>query len=159
MAWTYDPAKFNFTTESSTYPPATLGQLMQVRFLIQDNITTRQLFQDDEIYWTLTQEDNVFMAAAVCCDQLIARAGSIKAKRISEFSISYSVAFYTFLAAQLRARGAGHQIPYAGGISISDKEAQQANTDWVPAAIPRGLDNNPTAPSPIVPPTNPLSVI
>lgn len=157
MAWNYDPTKFNDTTVSADYPPATIGQMTQVRFLVQDVQTARQLLQDDEIYWTLTVEANVFMAAAAVCESLVARAGSIRKKSISEFSIVYEPAFYQKLATQLRARGAGHQVPYAGGISISDKEAQQASTDWVAPAISRGLDNNPMAPSPATPPQSPLS--
>jgi hypothetical protein len=159
MTWTYDPTKFNDATASTYYPPATLGQLMQVRFLVQDNQTARQLLDDNEIYWTLTEEANVFMAAAACCDQLVSRAGSIKSKQISEFKIAYDPMFYRALAASLRARGAYYQIPYAGGISITDKEAQQAQTDWVAPAISRGLDDNPAAPKPSTPSSNPLTTI
>jgi hypothetical protein len=158
MAWDYDPSKFSDSTVG-TYPPATLGQLMQVRFLVQDTKYTRQLLQDDEIYWMITQEANVFMAAAACCDSLVASAGNIKSKKISEFFISYDIVFYTKLAGMLRARGAGHQVPYAGGISISDKEAQQANSDWVSPTIGIGLDNHPNAPQPTLNPTNPLTTI
>lgn len=159
MAWTYDPTKFNDATPSGTYPPSTLGQLMQVRFLVQDTQTARQLLQDDEIYWLLTTESNIFMTAAACCDSLVAKAGSIHSKAISEFRITYNSEYYRALGATLRARGAFHQMPYAGGISISDKEAQQANTDWVPPAIARGLDDNPAAPSPATPSINPLMTI
>ncbi len=152
--WNYDDSKFNDTTPSGTYPPATLGQLMQVRLLIQDTNTARQLFQDNEIYFPITQEANVYMAAASLCRSLVAKAGSVKSKKVGELSITYDVAFYRMLAGQLEARGAGHQVPYAGGISVADKIAQQSDTDWVTPAIVRGLDNNPQAPNPGNPPVN-----
>lgn len=155
MAWTYDVTKFNDNT-LSTYPPATNGQLMNVRLLIQDNRTARQLLQDEEIEQFINSEANIYMAAAACCDSLVAIAGTQKSKKISEFQITYDAGFYRELAAQLRARGQGHQTPYAGGISIADKLAQQENTDWVPPAVSRGLDDNLGAPSPAANPTNPL---
>lgn len=134
-----------------------------VRFLIQDTNTLRQLVQDEEIEWSLTQEMNVYTAAASICETLVAKAGSTKEKKISNFYIVYDPMFYRTLAATLRARGSGYQVPYAGGISQSDKLAQQADADWAPPAIPRGLDNNASAPSPATPPAggtgNPLTTI
>lgn len=159
MAWSYDPTKFNDATVSGDYPPATLGQLNYVRFLIRDTNTVRQLLQDDEIYFILTQEANVFMAAAVCCDSLVANAGSIKQKKIGDFEITYDPMFYQRLGNELRSRGATHQVPYAGGISIADKQAQQDNSDWVPPAFARGMDDNPQAPAPQTPSTNPLTTL
>ncbi len=154
MAWTYDDTKFNDATASPTYPPATVGQLMQVRLLIQDTNTARQLFQDNEIYFTITKQANVFMSAAVLCDSLVAKGGSIESKKVGELAITYNVKFYQSLAGSLRAQGSGHQVPYAGGISVADKIAQQSDTDWVTPAIVRGLDNNPQAPNPGNPPVN-----
>lgn len=122
-----------------------------VRFLIQDTNTSKQLFQDSEIYWTLTQEMNIYTAAAALCDVLVAKAGGVKGKKISEFAIQYDPMFYRTLAGTLRARGAGHQLPYAGGISIADKQAQQGDPDWVAPSFARGLDQNSQAPSPASP--------
>ena len=154
MAWTYDSSKFNDTTPSGTYPPATLGQLMQVRLLLQDTNINRQLLDDNEIYYTVTTEANTFMAAAVLADQLVAKGGSIESKKVGELAIKYNVQFYQSLAGSLRARGAGHQIPYAGGISVADKLAQQSDPDWVTPDFARNLDNNPAAPGPATPAAN-----
>lgn len=154
MAWTYDPTQFNDAT-AGTYTGSTKGIRWQVRLYIFDTNTNRQLFQDEEIDWIQTTEMNAFTMGAALCDMLVAKAGGIRRKRISDFDISYDVEFYRSLAATLRARGAGHQVPYAGGISVSDKLAQQSNPDWVSPAIPRGLDNNPAAPGPASPPIDP----
>lgn len=158
MAWTYDFTAFA-DTAVGTYTGSTKGERYQIRFWLQDTNTNRQLFQDEEIDWAQTQEANRYMAAASLCDVLIAKAGGLKMKKISEFQIAYDPRYYQILAGQLRARGAGHQVPYAGGISISDKLAQQSDTNWVPPAVPRGLDNNPAAPAPATPSTNPLTSI
>ena len=156
--WTYDAEALNSTT-AGYYTGSTAGERWQIRLLIQDTNTARQLFQDEEIDWQQTKEANIYMAAAALCDVLVAKAGGVKSKKISEFAISYDPRYYQSLAAQLRARGFGHQVPYAGGISIADKLAQQSDPDWVPPAIPRGLDNNPAAPAPATPNTNPLTTI
>lgn len=156
--WTYDPTKFN-DTSAGAYTNSTIGARNQIRFLVRDTNVAKKLFYDEEIDWTYTVEANVFCAAAALCESLAVASGNIGKKKVGELSIEYSPKMYRDLAGQLRARGAGHQVPYAGGISISDKEARQANTDWVPAAIPRGLDNNPAAPQPATPSTNPLTTI
>lgn len=145
--WSYDPTDLASSSKDA------------VRFLIQDTQTTRQLMFDEEVTWVLTQEANTYMAAAACCDILVARGGNIKSKTVGDLSITYDVGFYRALAATLRARGLTHQTPYAGGISIADKIAQQGDSDWVPPAISRGLDNNPAAPQPETPSTNPLTTI
>jgi len=158
VAWTYNNALFADTTVG-TYPGSTIGERYQIRLWLQDINTNRQLFQDEEIDWSLTQEANRYMAAASLCDILLARAGGVKMKKISEFQIAYDPRYYQLLAGQLRARDAGHQVPYAGGISIQDKLALQSDSDWVPPIVPRGLDNNPAAPAPTTPSTNPLTSI
>jgi hypothetical protein len=136
MAWTYDTA----TLATST--------LTQVRLLIQDTQTARQLFQDEEINWAISAEANVYTAAAALCDMLVAKAGNVKSKSVADTSITYDVQMYRGLASILRSRGAGHQVPFAGGISISDKEVQQQDTDAVQPRLFRGLADNPNANTP-----------
>lgn len=128
MAWTYNS---DFTTTRD-----------QVRFLIQDTNTNRQLCSDAEIAWVVSTEANVYMAGALLCDTLVARAGSIKTKWVGNLRLTYDPKYYQGLAAMLRARGAGHQVPFAGGISQSDKLEQQMDSDAVqPRAFRTELDN------------------
>lgn len=140
-----------------TYNTNLQAEKDQVRFLVHDTDTSRQLFQDEEIKWVLTQEANVYTTAAMLCENLVAKNGGVKSKKISELSITYDPVFYMTMAANLRARGAGHQVPYAGGISVSDKLAVQADTDATTSAIVRGLEDNPAAPPVATPPINPTS--
>ena len=153
MAWSYNAAQFTSPTVSPYYAPATVGVRYQIRFWIQDTVASRQLLLDEEIDWTQTTEANVFMAAAACCDLLVAKAGSVKTRKVGDLEITYDPAFYRALAGTLRARGASGQVPYAGGISISDKIAQENDPDWVPPLSFRGEFNNPSAEQP-TPSTN-----
>jgi cytochrome c1 len=124
----------------------------QVRFLIQDTNEALPLFQDEEIDWMLTQEANVYMAAAALCDIRVTQVGGggkgIKRKKVGDLDITYNADHYKALSATLKARGMGHQVPYAGGTSVTDKTAQKQNTDWVRPAVPRGILENPQAPKP-----------
>jgi hypothetical protein len=148
MAWTYDLSKLS---------DATLGPRYQVRFLVQDTNTNRQLVQDEEIDWTLSQAANVYTAAADICDSLVARAAGVQTRKVGDLTLTYDPKFYRELAATLRARGASDQIPFFGGQSISGKEANQNDTDAVSPAFAIGLDDNPAAPSPsTLAPTSPL---
>ena len=147
MAWTYDATAMQSTT-AGTYAGSTIGMRNQIRFVVQDVQTTRQLLQDAEIDWVQTLEANAYMMAAFCCEILVARAGNVKDKSVGGLSLTYDVEFYRGLAATLRARGMTNQMPYCGGISIGDKLAQQDNADWVPPRFFRGMFDNPRAVQP-----------
>lgn len=130
----------------------------QVRFLIQDTDTNRQLFQDEEILWVIDHEANVYKAAAALCDSLVIKANrGIRSKAISGLRVTYDTTFYMTLAGQLRARGMGNEVPYAGGISVADKQRLQQDVDIVQPAIVRNLDDNPQAPGRANPPINPVT--
>lgn len=143
MSWTYDSA---LSTPKD-----------KVRFLIQDINTARQLFQDEEIDWVVSTEADEYTAAAMLAETLVAKAGSVKFKKISEFSIQYDPMFYRGLSTTLRARGAGHQVPYAGGLSVAEKAASRADRDLVQTSVARNMEENPEAPAPRVPSQNPLT--
>lgn len=141
MAWSYDATKLQ-DGATGLYPGATIGVRYQIRLLLQDNDTTRQLLQDEEIDWLQTQEANAYMTAARCCDVLVARARSVTSKHVGDLSISYDPKFYRALAITLRSRGMLYQTVYAGGTSISDKQVQQASTDATVPLFFRGFGNN-----------------
>ena len=147
MAWTYDVTLLQSAT-AGFYSGSTLGVRYQIRLLLQDVQTARQLLQDEEIDWFQTTEMNAYMAAAAACSSLVARAGNVKSKRIGDLSLGYDPQFYDGLRLRLQARGMTYQLPYAGGLSIADKMSQQGNVD---AVVPRfflGLGDNPGASQP-----------
>jgi len=158
VAWTYDPTLFQSTTPGQ-YPGSTQGDRYQIRFLIQDTISTRPLMQDEELDWLDTVESNVWMAAAAACESLVARSAGVQNRKVGDLSLTYDPKFYRELAVSLRARGAGNQVPYFGGQSISDKIATESNPDAVVPAFAVGLDENPAAPRPAVISPSPLTSV
>jgi hypothetical protein len=129
LHWSYSA---DFSSGDAGYSEgSTVGIRDQVRFLVQDTKTTRQLVLDEEIDWVQTQEQNVYFMAAAICDSIVIRLGGMKQKRVGDLDITYDLNFYKGLAVSLRSRGSFHQVPYAGGISIADKLAQEANSDAV----------------------------
>ena len=145
--WSYDPTLMESATVG-TFTGSTIGIRNQIRFVIQDTQPARPLLVDAEIDWTQTLEANCFMMAAACCDSLLARAGNVRSKKVGGLAVDYDVAFYAELAGRLRARGMTHQVPYVGGISISDKLATQDDADWVPVRFFRGMFDNSRASQP-----------
>lgn len=78
-----------------------------VRFLVQDTdmVTAGAVrLQDEEINWVLTQQTNVFLAAAECCDIIAAYWAKIQNTRIGPLNIQrgQAVPFYQALAESLR---------------------------------------------------------
>lgn len=103
-----------------------------VRFLLQDTNSTRPLLQDEEIYWLLKNEANVYSAAAACAETLVTRFQAVSSKSVGGLSISYGgVETWRALASKLRVRGSTHQVPSAGGISLADRDALWEDTDLI----------------------------
>ena len=126
---------FTYTTDFSL-------SLNQVRFLIQDTQSARPLCSDDELEWLISTEANAYMAAAAACDVLVARSGNVKTRWIGDLRVTIDTGLYRGLAATFRARGAGHQVPFAGGISVANKQIQQGDPDAVqPRVFKTALDN------------------
>lgn len=113
-----------------------------VRFLVKDTISTRQLVQDEEIDFLLTQNNNnVWGAAADACDKLAAREA--QSKSVGDLSLSGFGDTYRGLGKEYRRRLGSQLVPFAGGISVGDKEAREADTDRVAPAFARDLHGNP----------------
>lgn len=76
-----------------------------VRFLCQDTDMTTGIVRlaDEEINWTLSQQSNVFLAAAECCQVIAAYWAKIQNTRIGPLNIQrgQAVPFYQALAQSL----------------------------------------------------------
>jgi hypothetical protein len=125
----------------------------QVRFLIGDTLTTDQQLQDEEIVFAISQRASVWGAAAECCRSLASKfARSVDtAAGASKQSYSQLAKAYTIKTNEFESRAAmgGAGMPYAGGISIADKLAQEQNEDRVSPQFQVGMDDNflPVAPA------------
>jgi len=112
-----------------------------IRFLIGDTDTTDQLLSDEEIAWVNTEASGtstgttaLYDAAYRCCLTIASKLAREADKQIGDLSVSMSqrAKAYREQAASLKAlsgREGGVPIPYAGGITISDKEIDEENSD------------------------------
>jgi hypothetical protein len=118
----------------------------QVRLLIGDTLSTDPQMQDEEIDYFITQRSSMYGAAAECCRSLQAKfsrsvdqtAGSSKTL-YSQMAKAYGVKAAEF---EDKAAQAGAGLPYAGGISVTDKLNQQADGDRVQPQFQIGMEDN-----------------
>lgn len=106
----------------------------QVRFLIGDTDSSEFLLNDAEITWVISQYNSPMNAAIRCCETIIAKFSRLANERVGQVSIDYSqkAKGYRDMLRDLRSRLAMEDaVPYAGGISVSDKQTQVMNTDRV----------------------------
>lgn len=121
-----------------------------VRFLIQDTDTTAGKVTDAQIAFALVDEANAYAAAALCCESLVALAGSVKSRSIDDTSVTYDVGFYQALAVQLRRKArAKYEGPFCGGISADDKDTTSSDSDYIAPDFKRGMFAYPGTGDPI----------
>jgi len=118
-----------------------------VRLECGDTNTDEQLLTDEEIDYCIAKEENVTSAAARACDLIAAelsREVTTRAGAGGEFQVrmEQAAAGYRQKAIDLRARAILYATPYAGGISISDKDAEEERTDRVEPAFSRDQFEN-----------------
>ena len=121
--------------------------LNKVRRLIGDVSSTAGLFSDEEIEFYIAEEANIYGAASVACESLQAKFAGGVSKTVGKLSIELQqrVAHYKDLAETYKAKSkmkGGIQL-FAGGLSISQKEAINSNTDRVDPSFFRDMHDFP----------------
>src|SRR5258708_2933880 len=101
------------------------------------------LLQDEEITHLITVERN-FWGAAARCAEVIARgffrkADEVRLGRALQLSHYRRAKQYMEMAVMLRRKSLGTQPPWVGGMSVSDKESYEQNTDLVQPAFARTM--------------------
>ena len=121
------------------------SSLDQVRFLIGDTDTNDQLISDEEILWSLGANGSIYAAAMQCCSAIIG-SGRLTDKKVGDLEIfaSQRVGQYQMLMADLKRNLAIGAVPYAGGISVGDKQAVANNSDRVEPFSRVGMHDNPS---------------
>ncbi len=120
-----------------------------VRFNVGDNASDAQEMQDEEIDLLLASEGSKERAAIAAARALGARFARRSTKKIGRLSIAAGEISKRFfdLAAELEKglsrRAGGSDGIYAGGISISDKESEESDTDRVDPGFERNQFDNP----------------
>lgn len=105
-----------------------------VRSHMGDTDMSNPQLTDPQIDYLLNLYPNPFYAAAAGCRQLASLYARKVNKRVGDLSINYTdiAKNYRDMARELEAQGATFGLaPYSGGISRSDKEAVNQNTDRV----------------------------
>jgi len=116
----------------------------QVRFLVGDTDGADQLLSDEEILWLVSEFGNPYLAAAQAAEAIYS-GGKLVDKKIGDLEIKASMRADQFmkLAKSLRRRAGRGAMPYAGGISIADKDSYRDNTDIPTPAFEEGQFDHP----------------
>lgn len=132
MSWSYSGDPSNSTRDA-------------VRFLIGDTDTNDQQLSNEELDYLLTTYSSDKYAAAIAAVRaLIAKFARLADKAVGDLRISYSqrLKHYQQLISNLQLQAAtvgGLAEPYAGGISVSDKDSVEEDTDREPPAFTKDL--------------------
>ena len=140
MTWSYNPSLLSSNTKDA------------VRLLIGDVVSCDQQMQDEEIAYLVTSRGTLYGAAAECCRSLAAKFSRTVDQQAGTSKIMYSqmAKAYTVKAIEFENKSAlfGAAMPYAGGISLNDKQMQDMNTDRVLPVFTKGMDDN-SLPEPV----------
>ena len=132
-------------TWTNTNSPGTTSAAARrdaIRLLIKDLSSGSQLITDEAIAFYLAQNNNnVYRAGRDAARSIAARQG--KSKSVGDLSITGLGDNYLEIAAELDRRANATFVPAVGGISIGDKQTQEADTDRVTPAFFRTLQENP----------------
>ena len=129
--------------------------LASIRFLMGDTDTLDQLLSDEEINWvnlevagSAASTDAVYASAVRCLLAVASKFSRLADQSIGDYKVSLSQkaeaarAQAAVMSKELVAREGGTPVPYAGGISIDDKDIDRENPDRVdPAFAVRQFSN------------------
>ena len=120
---------------SWNYNSSNLGSsdLAWVRMRVGDCTSGDQLMQDEEINAILADAGDRTLAASRACRQISATFARRVQKTVGKFSLAHQQASerYAKLSDELLLEMGLSVGPYAGGISVSDKETRADDTDRV----------------------------
>jgi len=118
-----------------------------VRLKLGDTTSGDQLIQDEEIDAMLSNYSNATRAAAECAFAIAGKFARRADKSAGRLRIagSQSADAYERLGKRLLVQVGLEAAPYAGGISISDKQTDESDTDRVAPSFTRGMHDFPNA--------------
>lgn len=122
MTWTY-ASSGPFSTGT------TAGRKNVVRRLTKDTSSGRQLLSNEEItsVFLSLNGNNVWYAAADACRALA--SGQARSKSVGDLSLAGLGENYLALADEYDQNGDMGASPFAGGISVSDKQTRSLDAD------------------------------
>jgi hypothetical protein len=120
-----------------TYSASLSSNSDKVRFLLGDtsNSAATELLADGEVTWLLTEETNVYRAAAVGAEAIAAKFSRLADTSVGDVSVQNSQKSKQYLELAKRlytsATGKGTGAAFLGGYSISDRDTRLDDTDRV----------------------------
>ena len=141
MTWTYSPPDGTGDTNRD-----------KVRLLIGDTNTSDQLLSDEELCFLQTEfgsATDIYSTALAAIDVIIAElARKPDSKSVGPLSLSYASRIANLERARKRIevlsmKKGGAPTPYAGGISIADKEIDENDDDVTQHHVQVGGFDNP----------------
>jgi hypothetical protein len=126
---------------TATYTNNPIGNLIdQIRLLVGDTDVTDALLQDEEISFFLTQDDNVYKAAAIAARTIAGKlARAVTETKFDDVSQKTTPPSDHYLkladALEVQANRVSSRVSlglYAGGTSVSEMATVRENTDRVP---------------------------
>jgi hypothetical protein len=119
------------------------SQLEAVRFHCGDTDADQQLLNDAEINYVIGLAPNTFMAAADACEAIAAKfTRKIDRSNTGQSaSLSAKSEQYRKMAQDLRRRASTDSDAFAGGLTISGKEALSEDSDAVQPDFELGMDD------------------
>lgn len=109
---------------------ASSTSIAQIRRLIYGGSTRAGTLSTGDIGWFADNSANIWLAASQAAAAEGA-AGGVGRKKVGDLEIDEGAAGgWLDLSKALRLRGIRSVSVYAGGISVSDKATQQADSDW-----------------------------
>ena len=121
------------------------GKKDDVRFLVGDTEATLEMYSDEEIAAALASfDDDAEKTALFLYEGLIARFSLRANQTTGQVSINYDNLMRSLKSRydKLYARVNGAGTVYVGGISVSDKQAKEADTDGVKPVFKVGQFDN-----------------
>lgn len=132
-----------------TYVAGTANDLTRVRLLIGDtdsSVSAQQRLEDEEITDLLTIYGAYRAAAAGAADALAAKFARLSVeKNTGQLSLVWKrYEQLRLLARDLRNGIAATAVPFGGGLSVTTRETNAADTDLVQPAFKRGMLDDPS---------------
>ncbi len=124
-----------------TYTNPSTSNRDAVRYLTGETDTNNQTTSDEEIAFQLSQEGGIYAAAVAVATALAAKYAGLADASFGPSRVAYSQksAGYLKLVKELRAKVGLRATPFAGGISIADKNTREQDTDRVQPTFSKGM--------------------
>lgn len=121
--------------------------LNKVRLIIQDTSSTDFKFSDEEITFFISEEANIYGAAASAKESLASKTAEKVSKTVGKLKIELQQQFEHHIEQaknfRTQSQTKGSSQIFAGGLSVTGKDAQRADTDRVDPKFTRDMDQFP----------------